>query len=94
MKHVDPNQPLMKQHIDWGLTFCHSGNPSSTYYFPMTSSWPKYGEVLCSRHSHNTTRGKDNIHYIKIPNEYQIHMTIINMTYPMSSGTKVTTHKA
>ena len=29
----------------------------------------------------------------KIPNEYQIHMTIINMTYPMSSGTKVTTHK-
>ena len=92
-KLVDPNQPLTKQRIDWGLSFCHSSNPSSTYYSPMPSSRPKYGEVLCSRCSHNTTRGKDNIHHIKIPNEYQIHMTIISMTYPMASGTKVTTHK-
>ena len=58
IKLVDPNQPLTKQHIDWGLSLCHSSNPSSTYYFPMPSSRPKYGEVLCSRRSHNTTRGK------------------------------------
>ena len=94
IKLVDPNQPLTKQHIDWGLSFCHYSNPSSTYYSPMPFSRTKYGEVLCSRRSHNTTRGEDNIQHIKIPNEYQIHMTTISMTYPMSPGTKVTTQKA
>ena len=93
IKLVDPNQPLTKQLIDWGLSFCHSSNPSSTYYSPMPSSRPKDGEVLCNRCSHNTTRGKDNIQHIKIPNEYEIHMTIISMTYPISSGIKVTIHK-
>ena len=45
MKHMDPNQPLTKQRINYGLSFCHSSNPSSTYYSPMPSSRPKYGEV-------------------------------------------------
>ena len=43
---------------------------------------------------HITPLEENNIQHIKIPNEYQIHMTTISMTYPMSSGTKVTTHKA
>ena len=46
IKLVDPNQPLTKQRIDWSLSFCHSSNPSSTYYSPMPSSRPKYG-VKC-----------------------------------------------
>ena len=34
---------------------------------------------------------RDNIHLIKISNEYQIHMTTNSKTSPMSSGTNVTT---
>ena len=43
---------------------------------------------------HITPLEVDNIHLIKISNEYQIHMTTNSKTSPMSSGTKVTTHKA
>ena len=60
----------------------------------MSSLRPKDGEVSCSRRSHDTTKRINNIHIIKISNEYQIHMITYDKTSPMSSRTKVTTHKS
>jgi hypothetical protein len=60
----------------------------------MPSLRPKYGEVSCSQRSHDTTKGSNNIHIIKISNEYQIHMITYDKTSPVSSRTKVTTHKS
>jgi hypothetical protein len=39
------------------ISFCHSRNPSSNNYSTMHSLRPKYGEVSCSRRSHDTTKG-------------------------------------
>ena len=44
--------------------------------------------------SHDITKGSNNIHIIKISNEYQIYMITYDKTSRMSWRTKVTTHKS
>ena len=85
---MDLNQPLTEQRVNQGLSFYHSSNPSSNHYSTMHSLRPKDGEVSCSRRSHKTTKGINNMHIIKISDEYQIHMITYDKTSPMSSRTK------
>ena len=45
LKLLDPNRSLTKQHINYGLSFCHSSNPSSNNYSTMHSLRPNM--VMC-----------------------------------------------